>query len=375
MNYFKRALVIGCALGLYLPSGQVLALGDQWYIGLGGGASWLQPNPEEQGIGLSDRQGTGGLVFVGRDIDDRSSGQLTAYSLGEATLKTDEAIPFSAVDGSVLYRFFDTKDRRIARGGMSLALYGRFALGYIDRDTETELTDDAAVYFGAGGGAEWFISNNISMRAEGFYHTSDAASGSLQLVARFGGVPKFRPAPRPTEQTAPEVPALPAQPAAPPEPTTPAPAVTPETSSIVDTDGDKVADADDQCPASTQGYPVRANGCALFDGVLSGVSFFGGTAELTADSFTQLDYLASVLVSFPDAKIELHSHTDNTGTVRDQAILTRARLKRLGTYLVGKGVSAKRLVLRSFGGTRPLYDNASADGRTANNRIEVLENR
>ena len=378
----KRSVIFALACSICFPIERAYALGDQWYFGIGGGASWLQPNPEEPGLGLSARQGTGGQVFFGRDLDNRSSGQLTVYSLGEAQLENNEVVPFYALDGSVLYRIYDTKDARLSRGGMSLALYGRFALGYIERDTDVPLSNDAAVYFGAGGGAELFFTDNLSMRLEGMYHDRDAASGSLQLVARFGGAQRVqtRPAapssvPAPTEPTAPTVaePVV-STPVVPDAPSVLEPAPTPTLPLNLDTDGDAVANAQDQCPGSTPGFPVRANGCSLFDGVLSGISFADGSEQLLPGATDQLDFLANVLSQYPQARIELHAHTDDQGTVRDQAILTRARLRTIGTYLVRNGVRSNRLVLRSFGGTRPLYDNASAEGRAGNNRIEVIEN-
>jgi OOP family OmpA-OmpF porin len=118
---------------------------------------------------------------------------------------------------------------------------------------------------------------------------------------------------------------------------------------------------------------VREDGCALLDGIMSNIKFVSGTADLTPASNEQLDFLVNVLAQYPAARIQLLAHTDNTGTKQSQSILTRARLKTVGLYLVSKGVSASRLQLRSFGGSRPAYDNATAEGRELNNRIEVLE--
>jgi len=390
MKFLKKSAFVALVGCLCIPVESAFARGDQWYIGFGGSAAWLEPNPVEIGLGLDARQGFGGNVFFGVDIDDRSSAQLTLYGLGAAELDNEELVPFYAVDGSVLYRFYDTNDRRLVPSQFSLALYGRFALGFMERDTDVPLSNDAAVYFGAGGGAELFLTRNLSLRAEGMYHDRDAASGSLQLVARFGGT--SRPTARPpisapdapgtpalpqapsipsTDVTVPEIPAVPNEsvtaPAIPAAPTAPA------QNAIADADGDRVPDASDQCPASAVGFPVRANGCALFDGVLSGVNFSPRSSLLLQESTAQLDYLANVLNQYPEARIELHSHTDDQGSVREQAILTRGRLRTIGTYLVGRGVKANRLILRSFGGTRPLYDNGTTEGRAGNNRIEVLE--
>jgi outer membrane protein OmpA-like peptidoglycan-associated protein len=147
----------------------------------------------------------------------------------------------------------------------------------------------------------------------------------------------------------------------------------PASTSGDDEDSDGVNNQVDVCPNSSQGYPVRENGCALYDGILRGVQFIEGTDELQSTAFLQLDYLASSLKQFPQAKVELRAHTDTLATSKEQSILTRARLKAVGTYLVRQGVSANRLILRSFGGTRPLYNSREVEGRRGNNRIEVIE--
>lgn len=386
MDIIKKSVLFALGCSMAFMAGQAHALGGQWYIGIGGSGSWLQPNPDDSNLDLTTEQGVGGNLFFGVDLDDRSSAQLTLYALGEAELTNEELIPYNAFDASVLYRIYDTKDARISRSSMSLALYGRFALGYMNRDTELMLNNDASVYFGAGGGLEWFITNNLSMRLEGMYHDQDVASGSLQFVARFGGAPRAprRQAPQPTvpqptlpQPTSPPVatlPAAPVTPAIPQPPTVPAaPQVPSAPVTVQDTDGDRVPDRADDCPGSAAGFPVRANGCSLFDGVLSGVNFAPGTAQLLPGASDQLDFLANVMVRYPQARVELHAHTDGQGLVKDQAILTRGRLRTIGTYLLERGVRANRLVLRSFGGTRPLYDNATPQGRQGNNRIEVIE--
>ena len=142
-----------------------------------------------------------------------------------------------------------------------------------------------------------------------------------------------------------------------------------------DADGDGVEDDADLCPASAVGFPVRDNGCALLDGVLVGVDFVDGTATLAPGAAEQLDLLANVLVRYPEARIKLLAHTDDTGSVREQSIRTRARLRTIGLYLVQqRGIRSNRIVLRSLGGTRPLYDDTTLESRRLNDRIEVREN-
>ena len=484
------ALVAGTAL--LAASGGARALDDQWYIGLGGGAALLRPDAVDSGLGTDEEPIAAGTLFVGRDLDERTSVQLQLHALGEAEFEDGRTVSYAGGDASVLYRFFDSRDRAPRGTVFGASLYGRFGLGFLERDTDVALEGDADVNFGAGAGLELYLTPNVALRAEGLFHDRDAGSASVSIVTRFGGrsralpsppanvppanVPPTAPAPSPAPTSAPGADAPPASPGTavtpavpPPVPVTSpgpvptdrsspdpstlpetltlprdgdgapgaAPGATPDASSAplsapagvgsasrdapidlptlpsgagvplpdapapapapvpvpapvpenapssppapgargdADGDGDGVVDSADTCPSSSPGYPVRGNGCALLDGVLSGLTFVDGTAELAPGAERQLDYLASLLEEYPTARVELLAHTDDAGTVREQSILTRARLRTVGTYLVGRGVRANRLVLRSFGGTRPLYDNRSAEGRAGNNRIEIIEN-
>jgi len=67
------------------------------------------------------------------------------------------------------------------------------------------------------------------------------------------------------------------------------------------------------------------------------------------------------------------THTDSRGSRVEQAKITRERLRAVGSYLVQKGISARRMGLRSLGGERPIQSNDTAAGRAANNRLEVFE--
>jgi len=107
---------------------------------------------------------------------------------------------------------------------------------------------------------------------------------------------------------------------------------------------------------------------------MDGVNFVPGTANLAPGSEAQLDNLANLMLGeYPDIRVEVHAHTDDGGDVRAQSVLTRGRLRTVGSYLVERGVRSNRLVLRSFGGSRPVSGNDTAEGRAANNRIEIIE--
>ncbi len=190
-------------------SGTVLALEDQWYLGIGGGISQLQPDTDDTSIDVDEKHGQVATVFVGRDFDNRSSGQFQLYSLGEAEYSDGQSTAsYTAGDASLLYRFYDSRDRRPRGTIFGTSLYGRFGFGFMQRDSDLSLDSDTPVYFGAGAGIETYLSYNLAMRLEALFHDTDAGSASLTLVSRFGGRRRLPAAPPPV----PRKPALPTAP-------------------------------------------------------------------------------------------------------------------------------------------------------------------
>lgn len=362
--------LIACLL---LLTGQANAqqrlFADQGYIGIGVGTSLLAPDTES-GVDADDEISAATTLFLGRDLGERTSAQMQLHWFGDVDFESDAgqfpngSVTYAGVDMSVLYRFLNSGGMT-SSGQNGVSVYGRFGLGYIDRDSDLELEDDEPIWFGIGAGIEVFLGRVLAVRAEGMYVDSDAGVAYLSLVRRFGGsgdsvatgietgaagssigdstdAPIERPLGRSQDQS-------------------------------IDGDADGVPDQTDTCPQSVPGFPVQANGCALLDGVLTGVRFAIGSTELLAGSTGQLNSLVAVLKEYPDARIELHAHSDDAGSAREQAIITRGRLRTVGTYLVAQGINANRVGLRSFGGSRPLYRNDTPTGRADNNRIEILE--
>ena len=183
-------------------------MGDQWYIGTGGGIAHLQPDPDDTSIDLDEDYGNAGTVFLGWDFDRRSSGQIQLYSLGEATFDDGQSSAgYIAGDVSLLYRFFDSRDRAPRGTVFGASVYGRFGLGLLERDSDLPLSNDTPVYFGAGGGIEAYLTHNLGVRLEVLYQETDAATATLSIVGRFGGrrqpAPLAAPMAKPAPVTAP----------------------------------------------------------------------------------------------------------------------------------------------------------------------------
>jgi OmpA-OmpF porin, OOP family len=67
---------------------------------------------------------------------------------------------------------------------------------------------------------------------------------------------------------------------------------------------------------------------------------------------------------------EVGGHTDNVGGDAANQVLSERRAKTVAGFLASKGVDAKLLSTKGYGESAPAADNASAEGRAQNRRIE-----
>lgn len=170
----------------------------------------------------------------------------------------------------------------------------------------------------------------------------------------------------------------------------------------LDSDNDTVSDAKDRCPGTVRGAEVDPDGCERDrdrDGVvdrldlcpespenadtnrfgctggepivLSGIFFSGGNAELSPIAQSYLDKVAGVLEFFADSRFEVAGHTDSIGEAGRNLTVSRQRAEAVTEYLVKRGIDAGRLVPVGYGSDQPVADNAAAEGRAANRRVEL----
>ena len=80
---------------------------------------------------------------------------------------------------------------------------------------------------------------------------------------------------------------------------------------------------------------------------------------------------ASILRANPGLNVELAGHTDSIGSEEYNMELGRRRAEAVKRILVRYGVSADRLLVQSYGETKPIADNGTAAGRAKNRRVEI----
>jgi OmpA-OmpF porin, OOP family len=149
-----------------------------------------------------------------------------------------------------------------------------------------------------------------------------------------------------------------------------------------DRDGDGVPDAEDACPdvAGVKDADPKKNGCPPGP-VLKGnkieldeqVHFQTGKDTILPDSDTLLTKVAKILNDHPEITlVAIEGHTDNVGNKAANKILSKKRAAAVVKWLTTKGsVEAKRLKSEGYGQDKPIADNATAEGKAKNRRVEI----
>lgn len=103
---------------------------------------------------------------------------------------------------------------------------------------------------------------------------------------------------------------------------------------------------------------------------LAGTAFARGSASLTAAARASLMRMAATVGGKKSIRIE--AHTDSQGADAANLALSQKRAEAVRLILVGAGMPAAHVKAVGKGETTPLADNASAEGRARNRRVEIV---
>ena len=148
----------------------------------------------------------------------------------------------------------------------------------------------------------------------------------------------------------------------------------------LDRDGDGVPDYLDKCPdvpgiAANKGCPeIKAETKKIFAKALQGIQFESGKDVIKKSSNAILNEVVKVMNENPSYNLEINGHTDNKGAAAMNLNLSQRRAEAVMTYLTKHGVDASRQSAKGYGLTMPVADNATAEGRAKNRRVEFKVN-
>lgn len=167
----------------------------------------------------------------------------------------------------------------------------------------------------------------------------------------------------------------------------------------LDSDGDGVIDAKDQCPLTMKGLKVSANGCEIdsdSDGVVDSqdkcqntplgykvdvegcsvslklnVNFSQNSAKIPASASQEIDKFVNFLNQNQNYNLLIVGHTNNQGNPDYNLKLSQKRAKAIENVLISKGIAKKRITSEGRGDKEPIADNNTAEGLNLNRRVEV----
>ena len=102
------------------------------------------------------------------------------------------------------------------------------------------------------------------------------------------------------------------------------------------------------------------------------LKFDTNQTSLKPEGKAMLDKIAEVISKYPENRIGIEGHTDNVGKDTYNVTLSQGRADSVQAYLISKGLPPRCVVgTIGYGESRPVADNATAEGRAQNRRVEL----
>jgi outer membrane protein OmpA-like peptidoglycan-associated protein len=102
------------------------------------------------------------------------------------------------------------------------------------------------------------------------------------------------------------------------------------------------------------------------------VLFDIGQFTLKPAARERLARISGIVLAYPELKLQVEGHTDSIGSDDFNQKLSEKRAASVRDYLVNSGISAENITATGFGKTQPIADNATAEGRKLNRRVEMI---
>lgn len=122
--------------------------------------------------------------------------------------------------------------------------------------------------------------------------------------------------------------------------------------------------------SSIASAPVQKDSTVAF--VFDDVLFDTNSSNLTPTFIERLDSLSASIRKYENYTIRIVGHTDNSGSERSNAMLSQERAEAVAEHLAATGIDRKVITAEGRGSSEPVGENASAEGRQKNRRVQVF---
>ncbi len=122
-----------------------------------------------------------------------------------------------------------------------------------------------------------------------------------------------------------------------------------------------IADSDVEYEKTDLGYML----------IIRDLQFVANSAELLPDEKNRLNQIADLLKKVPKNQILIEGHTARVGDESDEIQLSLDRAHTIVNEMGKRGVNTGNLITKGSGGSNPVADNDTPEGRARNRRVEI----
>ncbi|MEL6924666.1 MAG: OmpA family protein [Bacteroidota bacterium] len=102
------------------------------------------------------------------------------------------------------------------------------------------------------------------------------------------------------------------------------------------------------------------------------IFFGGGSYYIDQQQIDELHIFLSQFEELENYEIEVHSHTDNIGSVEFNQRLSIMRSRSVVRHIILKNIPEEIILIEDYGELNPLYDNDTWEGKLSNRRVDVI---
>ena len=103
----------------------------------------------------------------------------------------------------------------------------------------------------------------------------------------------------------------------------------------------------------------------------NGILFDFNKSTLKPEAKESLNKFAAEMADMAETNITVYGHTDNQGTAAANKKVSEQRANAVANYLAQKGIAKDRILAEGLSYDFPVADNATAEGRAQNRRVEI----
>jgi len=123
---------------------------------------------------------------------------------------------------------------------------------------------------------------------------------------------------------------------------------------------------------ANSGVSVTREGDNIYLNMPSDITFAVNQSDINPGFYETLNSVSLVLQEFDRTNVSVYGHADSTGPEDYNMQLSQRRALSVSNYLAAQGVAPGRLQAVGFGESRPIANNATDAGRSANRRVEIV---